>query len=197
MPTGKWFACFSVETDVTLPPQKEGPVAGINVGLESFATLSDREKVENPRFFRSEEKELARVQRKLSKVPKGTPERKKALKVVGRVQERIANLRSDFTNKVSRELVDRFGVIAFEDLKIKDMLKNHNLAKSISDVAWGTLVTATKSKAACSGSEAVLVDHKPLGYVPGVVSWLRKNCRRGSITALNAGLSMDRDPTHP
>ncbi len=197
MPTVKWFACFSVETDVARSTRKEGSVAGVNVGLESFATLSEGEKVENPRFFKAEEKELAGVQRRLSKVPKGTPEREKALKVVERVQEKIANCILDFINKVSHALIDRFGVIAFEDLNIRDMLKNHNMAKSISDVAWGTLVTATKSKAACSGSEAVLVDPKPLGYVSGVVSWLRKNCRRGSITALNAGLSMDRDPTHP
>ena len=102
--------------------------------MESFATLSNGENIANPRFFREEEQELARVQRKLSKASKGTPERKKALKVVERVHERIANRRTDFTNKVSRQLADRFGVIAFEDLDIKNMLQNHNLAKSISDV---------------------------------------------------------------
>ena len=137
MPTVKWFACFSVETDVARSTRKEGSVAGVNVGLESFATLSEGEKVENPRFFKAEEKELAGVQRRLSKVPKGTPEREKALKVVERVQEKIANCILDFINKVSHALIDRFGVIAFEDLNIRDMLKNHNMAKSISDVAGG------------------------------------------------------------
>ena len=103
MPTGKWFACFSVDVgDVQLPPWKDGSVVGIDVGLESFATLSNGEKIANPRFFRDEQNELARVQRKLSKAPKGTPERKAALKVVERVHERIANRRNDFANQVSR-----------------------------------------------------------------------------------------------
>jgi putative transposase len=100
--------------DVPLPPWKDGSVVGIDVGLESFATLSNGEKIANPRFFREEEKELARVQRRLSKAPKGTPERKKALKVVERVHERIANRRSDFANQISRQLVDRFGIICLK-----------------------------------------------------------------------------------
>jgi putative transposase len=90
--------------------------------------------------------------RKLSKAPKGTPERKAALKVVERVHERIANRRNDFANQVSCQLVDRFGVIVFEDLDIRNMLKNHCLAKSISDVAWNILVKAAESKAAYAGS---------------------------------------------
>jgi putative transposase len=75
--TGKWFACFSVEIEDQLkPPWKDGSLVGVDVGLESFATLSNGETIANPRFFREEETELARVQRKLSKAPKGTPERK-------------------------------------------------------------------------------------------------------------------------
>jgi putative transposase len=124
MPTGKWFACFSVETNVPLPPRRDGPVVGVDVGLESFATLSNGEKIDNPRFFRSEEKKLAKVQRKLSKAPKGSLERKRALKVVERVHERIANCRSGFVNKVRRDLIDRFGLIVFEDLDIRKMVQN-------------------------------------------------------------------------
>jgi putative transposase len=157
--TGKWFACFSVEIeDEPLPPWKNGAAVGIDVGLESFATLSTGEKIPNPRFFRSEEKELAKAQRKLSKAPKGTPERKKALKVVQMVHERIANKRYDFAHQVSQDLVDKFGTICFEDLNIKGMLHNHNLAKSISDVAWRMLVNITSYKAESAGSKVVLVD---------------------------------------
>ena len=158
MPTGKWFACFPVETYVLLPPRRDGHVVGIDVGLQSFATLSNGEKIDNPRFFRSEEKELAKVQRKLSKASKGSPERMRALKVVEMVHERIANRRMDFVNKVSRGLADRFGLVAFEDLDIKNMIQNGNLAKSISDVAWWMLVTVTQGKAAYAGSEVVIVD---------------------------------------
>ncbi len=94
----------------------------------------------------------------LSKTPKGSSERMKALNVVERVHEWIANRRSDFVNKVSQDLVNHFRVIEFEDLNIKNMLKNHILAKAISDVALGMLVTTIESKAAYSGSVVVLVD---------------------------------------
>lgn len=87
-------------------------MAGVDVGLESFATLSNGEKIPNPRFFREEEHELARVQRRLSKAQKGTPERRSALKVVQRVHERIANKRYEFAHQVSHNLVDRFGLLA-------------------------------------------------------------------------------------
>ena len=159
MPIGKWFACFSVEVEnQPLSPWTDGPAAGIDVGLESFATISYGEKTEDPRFFRSEEKELERVQGMLSKTPKGSSERMKALNVVERAHEWIANHRSDFVNKVSQDLVNHFRVIEFEDLNIKNMLKNHILAKAISDVALGMLVTTIESKAAYSGSVVVLVD---------------------------------------
>jgi putative transposase len=195
MPTGKWFACLSVEIkDAPLPPWKDGSVVGIDVGLASFATLSNGEKIANPRFFREEEKELARVQRKLSKAPKGTPERKAALKVVERVHERIANKRIDFANQVGHKLVDRFGVIVFEDLDIMNMLKNPNLAKSISDVAWGMLVKATESKAAYAGSKVVLVDPKYTSQICSRCGLIvKKDLSERVHSCSECGLSMDRD----
>lgn len=195
MPTGKWFACFSVDMgEVPLPPWKDGSVTGIDVGLESFATLSNGEKIANPRFFREEEQELARVQRKLSKAPKGSPERKKALKVVERIHERIANRRNDFANKVSCQLVNRFGVIVFEDLDIKNMIQNHNLAKSISDVAWNILVKATKSKAAYAGSKVVLVDPRQTSQMCSRCGLIvKKDLSERVHNCPECGLSMDRD----
>jgi len=156
--TGKWFACFSAEVEENPLPWKDETVIGVDVDLESFATLSNGEKIPNPRFFRSEEKELARVQRRLSNAPKGTPERKNALKVVQRVHERVANKRYDFAQQLSHDLVERFGTVCFEDLNIKGMVQNHCLAKSISDVAWNMLVTITSYKAASAGSRVILVD---------------------------------------
>jgi putative transposase len=169
-------------------------VLGIDVGLESFATLSNGEKIANPRFFREEERELSRVQRKLSKAPKGTPERKKALKVVERVHERIANRRNDFANQVSRQLVDRFGVIVFEDLDIKNMLKNHCLAKSISDAAWNILVKTTESKAAYAGSKVVLVDPRQTSQMCSRCGLIvKKDLSERVHRCSECGLSMDRD----
>jgi putative transposase len=193
--TGKWFACFTVEMeDQPKPPWKDGSLVGVDVGLESFATFSNGEKIANPRFFREEEKELTRVQRKLSKAPKGTLERRSASKVVERVHERIANKRYEFAHQVSRDLVNRFGLIAFEDLSIQNMLKNHCLAKSISDVAWNMLVTLTSYKAASAGSMVVLVDPRNTS----------KMCSRCGIrvektlsdrvhNCPHCGLSVDRD----
>jgi putative transposase len=195
MPTGKWFACFSVEIeDILIPPWKDGSVVGIDVGLESFATLSNGEKIANPKFFRAEEKALAKAQSKRDTLPKGLLLRRKATKVVERIHERIANKRNNFANQVSRQLVNRFGVIVFEDLDIQNMLKNHHLAKSISDVAWGMLVKATESKAAYAGSKIVLVDHKFTSQMCsrcGLI--LKKDLSERVHSCSECGLSMDRD----
>jgi len=193
--TGKWFAAFSVELeDQPKPPWKDGSLVGIDVGLSSFATLSNGEKIANPRFFREEEQELARVQRKLSKAPKGSLDRRVALKVVARVHERIANKRYEFAHQVSRDLVDRFGLIAFEDLNITNMLQNHNLAKSISDVAWNMLVTLTSYKAENAGSIVVLVDPRNTSKMCsrcGII--VEKTLADRVHNCSQCGLSLDRD----
>jgi putative transposase len=155
--TGKWYACFSVEYEPSPLPQKETTV-GIDVGLESFATLSTGEKIENPRFFRTDEKVLARAQRRLAKAEKGTPERKKARKIVARIHERIANRRLNFAHQTSRRMVDQYGTIVFEDLNITNMQKNPHLAKSIADVAWNLFISITESKAEEAGSHVILVN---------------------------------------
>lgn len=195
MPTGKWFACLSVEIeDKPLPPWKDGSAIGIDVGLKSFATLSNGEKIENPRFFRAEEKELAKAQRRLSKAPKGSTQRNKALKVVERIHERISNRRNDFAEQVSHHLVDRFGTLCFEDLNIKNMLKNHCLAKSISDVAWGMLVNKTVGKAAYAGSRAVLVDPRHTSQMCSRCgSIVKKDLFDRIHNCLICGLIIDRD----
>ncbi len=195
MPTGKWFACLSVEIeDAPLPPWKDGSVVGIDVGLASFATLSNGEKIDNPRFFRKEEKALAKAQRKRDKLPKGSSLRRKASKVVTRIHERITNRRTDFSNQISRQLVNRFGVIVFEDLDIMNMLKNHHLAKSISDVAWNMLVKSTESKAAYAGSKVVLVDPKYTSQICSRCGLIvEKDLSERVHSCSECGLSMDRD----
>jgi len=157
--TGKWYACFSCEVEPKpLPPSDKA--VGIDVGLESFATFSTGEKIPNPRFFRIDEKELTKAQRKLSKAEKGTPERRHRRKVVSRIHERIANRRKDFAHKLSRTLVNTFGIIAFEKLNGRAMLRNHCLAKSIADAAWFQLVSFTAYKAEWASRSMVLVDPK-------------------------------------
>lgn len=155
--SGKWFVSFSVEGEHK-PLVPSETAIGMDVGLHSFATLSNGEKIANPRFFRAEERELAKAQRKLSKAEKGTKERTKRRKIVSRVHERIANRRNNFAHQESRKLVARFGLLAFEDLNTNGMLKNHCLAKSIADAAWNQFVLITMSKAEEAGRRVVLVD---------------------------------------
>ena len=155
--TGKWFACFSCE----VTPQaleNNTQFIGVDVGLESFATLSTGEHVANPRFFRRDEKDLARAQRKLSKAEKGTPKRAKSRKVVARIHERIANRRRNFTHQEARKLVNRFGTIAIEDLSVNQMGHNHCLAKSITDAAWSQFAQHLSYKAECAGRTLVKVN---------------------------------------
>jgi len=191
--TGKWYACFSVEYDPSPTPQKEMTV-GIDVGLESFATLSNGEKIENPRFFRTDEKALAKAQRKLSKAEKGTPERKKARKIVAHAHERIANRRLNFAHQTSRQLVNRFGTIVFEDLNITNMQKNHCLAKSIADVAWNMFITITQSKAEEAGSRVIRVNPRNTSQMCSRCGMIVKKTLSDRIHSCpHCGLAMDRD----
>jgi putative transposase len=191
--TGKWYACFSVEYEPSPLPQKE-TTFGVYFGLESFATLSTGEKIENPRFFRTDEKALAKAQRRLSKAEKGTPERKKARKIVAHVHERIANRRLDFAHQTSRQLVDRFGIIVFEDLNITNMQKNPHLAKSIADVAWNQFITVTKSKAEEAGSRVILVNPRNTSEMCSRCGMIVAKTLSDRVHSCpHCGLMMDRD----
>jgi putative transposase len=155
--TGKWYATFSCEWEPkALPPSSEQ--VGIDVGLTTFATLSTGDTIKNPRFFRKEEKALAKVQRLLSRQKKGTPARIKRRKAVARVHERIRWRRDDFSHQHSRHIVNRFGFIALEDLKTNRMLHNHCQAKSISDAAWAGFRAMLSFKAEWAGRRFVAIN---------------------------------------
>jgi putative transposase len=156
--TGKWSVCFSCEGPEPSPlPATHTPV-GIDVGLKSFATLSTGEEVANPRFFRREERALAKVQRAHSKLVKGTPERATHRTVVARVHERIAWRRGDCSHQQSRRIVNAFDLIAVEDLSVNRMTHHRCLAKSIHDAAWSQFTTLLAYKAAWAGRQFVAVN---------------------------------------
>jgi len=157
-PTRKWYVCFSCEVPDpdTLPVSQE--VVGIDLGLSNFATLSTQEPIQTPKFFRKEEKALAKVQRKFSATPKDSPLRKKLKKPVARVHERIKWRRQNFCHQESRKIVDRFGAIVLEDLQVNRMVHNHCLAKSIVDAAWTMFSDMTSVKAEWAGRKFVLVN---------------------------------------
>jgi putative transposase len=155
--TGKWSACFSCEGEPERLPERPEHV-GIDVGLKTFAALSNGEEIANPRFFRKEEKALAKVQRTHSKLAKGTAERRKHRKAVARVHERIAWRRENFTHQQSRQIVDRFGVICVEDLSVNRMIQSHCLAKSIIDASWSAFFSQLHSKAEEAGRTYIAVN---------------------------------------
>jgi putative transposase len=155
--TGKWYVCFSVECEPERLPERPEQV-GIDIGLKTFATLSTGEEIANPRFFRKEEKALAKAQRKHSKLAKGSPERRKHRKAIARVYERITFRRDNFTHQESRRLVDSFGVIAVEDLRVNRMIHNHCLAKSIHDASWSEFFNKLAVKAEEAGRKYIAVN---------------------------------------
>ncbi len=155
--TGKWYVSISCEWEpATLPVVPDN--VGIDVGLASFATFSNGEKIDNPRFFRVEEHALAKVQRKHATLEKGSVLRRKHRKAVARVHERIAFRRANHAHQHSRKIVNRFQIIAVEDVDVHRMVHNHCLAKSISDAAWTQFRNYTQYKAAWAGRVFVAVN---------------------------------------
>lgn len=191
--TGKWFVTISCEV-AAQPLPEERTAVGIDVGLENFVTLSTGEKTPCPKFLRRDEKDLKRAQRRLSKEAKGTPRRRHRRKIVARIHERIANRRTDFCHQEARKLVNRFGVIAVEDLSVNRMVHNHCLAKSIHDAAWSQFATYLSYKAAYAGRALVAVN-------PAYTSQDCSGCGHRTAKALServhhcacCGLKMDRD----
>ncbi|MFQ6135734.1 MAG: RNA-guided endonuclease InsQ/TnpB family protein [Candidatus Hydrothermarchaeales archaeon] len=155
----RWYACFTVELpDVAAEKRGIANAVGVDVGLSSLVTLSTGEKIEPPKFLRKIEEKLAREQRRLSRKKKGSKNRLKQRLKVAKLHRKIREQRTDFNHKLSRKLVDTYDLIAFEDLRIRNMLQNHHLAKSISESSWYMLQGLTAYKAGEAGKQMALVD---------------------------------------
>lgn len=155
--SGAWDVTLSCEVR-TVPSETTAEAIAIDVGLESFATLSNGQKIANPRFFKKGEKALAKAQRKLSKLQKGTKERRKAGRAAAKIHERIKNQRKDFCHKQSRKIVDQYQYICIEDLNVKNMIEGSHFAKSIADVSWNQFRQFLTYKAAEAGRKLGLVN---------------------------------------
>ena len=156
---GQFHAAILTDNDVELPTiSTEGKAIGIDVGLTHIAITSDGSKFDNPRHLRKAQRNLKRKQQALSRKKKGSKRRDKARQLVARAHERVACARKDYLHKLSRRIVNENQVIAVEDLHVKGMLKNHKLARAVSDVGWGMLVSFLEYKAARDGKAFVKCD---------------------------------------
>ena len=156
--SGKYFVSLSVEQDIeNLRQVNNGGQVGIDVGLKEFYSDSNGNTVANPRILRKLSRKLAREQSKLSRKMPRSKNRDKQRVRVARVHEKIANIRKDFLHKISTQLVRENQTIAVEDLKVKNMLKNHKLAKAISDVSWSEFFRQLAYKAELYGAEVLKV----------------------------------------
>lgn len=154
--SGKWYVCISCRLpDV---PLVEASITGFDLGLANYLASSEGAAIKPLKALRRSEKKLRKEQRKLSRKMKGSSRRRKQRQRLAKTHERIANQRSDFLHKTSRRVVDSHAGLAFEKLRVENMLKSRKLAKAISDAGWAKFVDMVAYKAERAGKPFVLVD---------------------------------------
>jgi len=193
--TKKWYVSFLVE-DVPkeVLPDSEKAI-GIDVGISNFAVLSDGTFIENQRYLAECEELLSRSQSKKDKLPHKSPERKKAVKKVSHIYERLGNLRDNFAHQLSRQIVNDYGIICLEDIDIKNLIeKKPYMAKSVLDVSWNRFRTYVAYKAESAGRKVVLVNPAYTSQMcSGCGTIVKKDLSERIHNCPRCGLVMDRD----
>lgn len=191
---GEWYACFSVSLEVATST----PVAdsiGIDVGLYSFATLSDGQLITNPRNLRVGLARLRRCQRKVARRKKGSSNRRKAIRLLQKAHAHIRNQRADFHHKLSRAIANNYGFIAVEDLNIKGLARGM-LAQSVNDAGWGSFLAKLAYKVEETGGQLVKVSPNNTSQVCsgcGSLPDVPKTLSDRVHFCPHCGLTLDRD----
>ena len=154
----KWFVVLSCDLGDVVVATNILPTVGIDVGLEAFLTTSDGHRIENPRYQKAELPELRRLQRATSRKKKGGRNRRKASRRVRVLHARVRNLRHEHHHQTALFLIRLYGLIGVESLSVANMLKNHSLARAISDAGWAGFVNVLRCKAKRAGAEVVAVN---------------------------------------
>ena len=209
-PTGKYFVVLNVDFEPKTK-QNNGGSIGIDVGIKEFYSDSNGNIISNPKFLEKSSKKLRREQRKLSRKKKNSNNRSKQRVKVAKVHEKITNQRNDFLQKISTMLISENQVICIEDLKIKNMVRNHKLARRISSVSWGKFFNMLEYKANWYDNEIIKVPtmypgsqtcsccgyKNPLVKNLAIRKWECPNCHakhnrdtNASLNILNKGLSI-------
>jgi putative transposase len=191
-----WYVCFSCAEVPVQPLPPTGQETGIDVGLTSFATLSNGVHIFNPRWYRKAERRLKTAQRRVSRRKKGSQRRRKAVTLLAKAHLTVQRQRQDFHHKTALKLVQQHDTIYLEDLQVANMVRNHRLAKSISDASWAQFRAILEAKAADAGRRVVAVP-------PAYTSQDCSGCGRRVLKSLSmrshicptpaCGLVLDRD----